>query len=38
VILDRRGNLAPWLQNKLGDDSDILTEIHEQMEAKQCEY
>ena len=38
VILDRRGNPAPWLQNKLGDDSDILTEIHEQMEAEQCEY
>ena len=38
VILDRRGNPAPWLQNKLGDDSDILIEIQEQMEAELCEY
>ena len=38
VILYRRGNPAPWLQNKLGDDSGILAEIQEQMEAELCEY
>ena len=38
VILDRRGNPAPWLQNKLGDDSSILTEIQEQMDAELCGY
>jgi hypothetical protein len=38
VLLDRRGNPAPWLQDKVSDDSDILAEIQEQMEAKQCKY
>ena len=38
VVLDRRGNPAPWLQNKVSDDSDILAEIQEQMEAELCEY
>ncbi len=38
VILDRRGNPAPWLQDKVKDDTSILDEINEQMEAKQCEY
>jgi len=38
VILDRRGRPAPWLQNKLGDDSSILTEIQEQMDAELCGY
>ena len=38
VVLDRRGNPAPWLQNKVSDDSDILAEIQEQMETVLCEY
>ena len=38
VVLDRRGNPAPWLQDKVKDDTSILDEINEQMEAKQCEY
>ena len=38
VILDRRGRPAPWLQRKLSDDSSILSEIHDVMEAETCEY
>jgi hypothetical protein len=38
VILDRRGRPAPWLTRKVKDDSAILSEIQEQMEAELCEY
>jgi len=38
VILDRKGRPAPWLQRKLSDDSSILSEIHDVMEAETCEY
>lgn len=38
VILDRRGNPAPWLQNKVKDEGSILDAIHEQMEAGKCDY
>ena len=38
VILDRRGRPAPWLQKKLSNDHDILSQINEVMEAELCEY
>lgn len=34
VVLDRRGRPAEWLQRKLVDDSDILTEIHDRFKGR----
>jgi hypothetical protein len=38
VVLDRKGRPAPWLQDKLKDDGNILNEIKERMEEEQCDY